>query len=269
MTQRLRERLAYRPNDAGFTLVEMLVAMVVFGILSTGVLSVINSTAKSTKASRQYNDLNEEARVMLNRMSRELREASRISAFTNAGPASNSDSAKGPVVPSTCSTFVAPTAGGVSTGAAGNVAITFEVDFNGNGTIEPNAADPEELTYFFDNTRHQVLLQAAGASYPILASNVDAFKVTPLSRQVIYDEKCTAQSSKDGLVYWSDLDADGKPYAQGVAGAAPSAVGNGNGVLDTELGSIDSVVIEVTVLKSVNRQQTYRTQIDLRNRPNQ
>lgn len=262
MTRWAREKR----EDDGLTIVEMLVAMLVFSILSLSIFGVIRSTGNATNASRQYNDLNEEARVMLNRMSRELREAQRITAFTNPGPAANTDATKGPIIPATCSTYVAPTS---ANGAAGNVAITFEVDFNGNGVIEPNASDPEELTYFFDNTKHQVLLQAAGQSYPILASNVDSFKVTPLSRLTRYDETCTGQATKDGLVYWSDLDADGKPYATGVAGAAPSEVGNGDGVLNIELGSIDSLVIEVTVLKSVNRQQTYRTQIDLRNRPNQ
>jgi hypothetical protein len=63
-------------------------------------------------------------------------------------------------------------------------------------------------------------------------------------------------TNNDGVISWEELDAD------------PSGkYGNGNHVLDPlELGYIDSVTIELTVLKGTH-QQYYQTQVDLRNRP--
>ena len=55
---------------------------------------------------------------------------------------------------------------------------------------------------------------------------------------------------------WEELDAD------------PAGVrGNGNKLLDRRApATIDSVAIELTLFKG-ERRQTYRTQVDLRNRP--
>ena len=253
-------------QDGGFTLVEMLVAMLLFSLISGTMLTAVVATGSAVQDSRQQVDLNEEARVMLNRMSRELREARSIVAVSNPGPVVNTNASAGPLVAAGCSTFVGSTTlTGSSTGAAGNSSITFEVDFNGNGTIEPTADDPEQLTYSFDNVQQRVLLQAGGVSVPVLAANVSSFRISYLSRKSQYDGTC--DPTKDGLVWWTDLDRHGKPFADG-SSTVPSPVGNGNGVLDQELDAIDSVIIDVTVLRSP-REQTYRTQIDLRNRPNQ
>jgi hypothetical protein len=59
--------------------------------------------------------------------------------------------------------------------ATANTAITFEVDFNGNGVIEPNAGDPEVITYSYNRASSRLLLQAGGQTLPVLASNVTSF----------------------------------------------------------------------------------------------
>ena len=227
--QRIRARVAASRQDEGFTLVELLMASFLFMILATVTFTAVFVSARHAQRSRDYNDLNEEARLMINRMSREIREAKAIVAATN------------PYKPT----------GFSSTTAAQSV--TFDVDFDGDGTVEPNAADPERLTYSYDPAADQVTLHAAGVDYPILASDVTSFSVDYTSRLYQYDG--SDASSKDGVVHWWELDAD--PSAQ---------VGNGNGVLDTELTSIDAVTLSFTVFKG-NRRQDYRTQIDLRNRP--
>jgi hypothetical protein len=182
------------------------------------------ATSRGVKSSREYNDLNEEARVLLNRMSRELREARAIQAATNpAGSTWNS---------------------------AANASITFDVDFDGDGTIEPDADDPERLTYTYDKAASRVTLQASGENYPILAANVSAFKLTYNSRLYQLDA-----APKDGIVTWQEIDAE-----------TSGAYGNQNGVLDQELDYIDSITIEFSVLTG-SRRQDYRTQVDLRNRP--
>jgi prepilin-type N-terminal cleavage/methylation domain-containing protein len=229
MMATLLERLEARRDETGFTLVELLVGIVLFGVISTMLFMSVMTAAGSVRNSRDYNDLNEEARVMLNRMSREIREAKAIVAVTSPGTKTGFD----PV--NTAQSF------------------TFDVDFNRNGTIEPDALDPEELTYRYDPTAHRVLLQAAGLTYPILADNVSSFRLDYTSRLYAYDG--ADGSVKDGQVNWWELDAD-----------TTGAVGNHNGALDQELTSVDSVTITFTVLKGI-RQQTYRTQIDLRNRP--
>lgn len=219
---RLRARL--RSGEHGFTLVEMLVATFIFLILTSALFGAVLAMSRGVRSTRELNDLNEEARVMLNRMSRELREARSIGTVVN--PA------------------------GTTFDPNGDVSVTFDVDFNGNGVIEPNADDPERLTYTYDRAEQRVTLQAAGEDFPILAANVSSFKFTYTSRLYTLDT-----SPKDGIVTWEELDAD-----------TSGAYGNNNGLLDQELGYIDSVAIEFTVFTGTRRQD-YRTQVDLRNRP--
>jgi prepilin-type N-terminal cleavage/methylation domain-containing protein len=241
MIQTLRRRLRDKDRQGGFTLVELLVASSLFLLLSSMVFTAVVAGAKTARGNREYNDLNEEARLLLNRMSRELREAQAISAVDNPGAAVSSAGA-----PLYSSYYTA--------NATGDTSVTFQVDFDGNGTIDPTAVDPEELTYRYDRANRRVLLLAAGQSLPVLAAEVEAFSFRFTSRVHLADG--SVDGVTDGIVQWEELDAD-----------ATNADGNGNHVLDgQELAKIDSITIEVTVLKG-SREQTYRTQVDLRNRP--
>ena len=230
--RRLRNRLG---DDSGLTLIELLIASLILLALLGSMFAAVVASTKGSQAAKISNDSNEEARIMLTRMVRELREAKQIVSVTNPG-------ATGVATP-TCDTF----------NAANPVAITFDVDFSGDGTIQANAADPEELTYSYDPSTHRVVESAAGQSYPVLAGNVQSFKLTYTSRLQQYDGLC--DGSADGVVYWSDLDK-----------ATADNVGNNNGQLDQELSSIDSVTVELTMQPpGSSAQQTYRTQVDLRN----
>lgn len=228
-------------DTRGFTLIEFLIAMGLFLGLSAVLFTTVVSGATQARNGRQYNDLNEEARLMLNRMSRELREAQAIDAVTNPGAAVSSTGAA--LYPSY-----------YTANANADASVTFEVDFNGDGTIDPNAADPEQLTYKYDRANRRVLLLAAGEELPVLAGNVESFAYRFTSR--LYQADGSVDGTKDGTVNWEELDAD-----------TLTAKGNQNHVLDgQELARIDSVTIEIVVLKGA-RQQTYRTQVDMRNRP--
>lgn len=221
-----------RREDAGFTVVEMLVAIVIFGVLISILGTAAYTISKAADANRTYNDMNEEARTALNRIAREMREAQAIVAVTN--PYGSAATGYNPLNPTS---------------------VTFDVDFNGNGTIEPNAADPEELTYTYDPTAQRLTLTAAGQSAPVLAANVTAFRLTFTSR-VYRLGAYNLDTNGDGVISWEELDAD-----------STSKYGNGNHQLDSlELHYIDSVTIDLTVLKGTH-QQVYRTQVDLRNRP--
>jgi prepilin-type N-terminal cleavage/methylation domain-containing protein len=220
MTRSIATLTARRHDDRGFTLVELMVATSLFLVLSGLMFTVVTSGARVVKTSRKYNDLNEEARVMLNRMSREIREAKAITAVTNPGFAPGVDRS-----------------------------ITFTVDFDGDGVIEPNAADPEVLTYRYEAAAKRVTLTAGGASVDVLAANVTKFALDfTSSAGYLYDA-----NPADGTTTWQELDAD-----------TTGRVGNRNGVLDQELLHIDSVTIQFTVLDKPH-QQDYRTTIDLRN----
>jgi hypothetical protein len=202
----------------------MLVASTIFLIISTLMFTLVLSGARTMKNTRLYNDLNEEARLVINRMSREIREAKSITTVTNPG--------------------------GTAFQANQDSSITFEVDFDGDGTIEPNADDPERITYYYKYADERLFLQAGGVDYPILAENVTAFRLDfTSSAAYLYD------ADQNGTTDWEELDGD-----------TTGKVGNGNGALDSaELKNVDSVSITVTVLEAPH-QQNYRTTIDLRNR---
>lgn len=210
-------------GDKGFTLVEALTAMTIFGALCAAMFSTVMSAQSSAKSTRRTNNLNEEARVALNRLSRELRQAQAI-------------------------VYVDP--------AAPGTLLEFEVDFNGNGVIEPNAVDAEKLRYTYDAAADRILLTAATpagptVTLPILASDVTSFSLDYRSRDFRYDR------NGDGVTTWQELDPT----------PANGGVGDGSGTLTAaELKHIDSVVISFTVLKD-RQAQVYRTQVDLRNRP--
>jgi type II secretory pathway pseudopilin PulG len=210
-------------SDDGGTLIEIIVAIAIFGLLGSALLGVVLSTNKVTESTRQMTNVNEESRLAMERLTRELRQANAV--LDVQLPASATDS----------------------------TALTFWTDFDGNGTADLNAADPEVLTYRWDPNTGQLTLTANDASgtavtKPVLAANVTAFTLSLRSSLWQHD------LDGDGVTDWSELDASGAP------------VGNGNGTLDApELDHLDAVAISMTVLDGPYA-QTYQTQVDLRNR---
>lgn len=161
-----------RSEEHGFTIVEAITAVTIFGVLSAAMFSTVMSSQSSVKSTRRTNNLNEEARVALNRLSRELRQAQRISYVDPANP---------------------------------SALLEFEVDFNNNGIIEPSAVDAERLRYSYDPNADQILLTSATptgttVTLPILASDVTAFTLDYRSRDYRYDR------NGDGVTTWQELD---------------------------------------------------------------
>lgn len=133
-------------------------------------------------------------------------------------------------------------------------AITFFADFDNDGLRDLDASDPEVLSYRFLPSTGQLTLtinDAAGNAIttPILATNVTGFGLELHSSLWQYDRSVP----RDGVVTWAELDAT-------------PGVGNQNGIADApELSRVDSVVVSVSVAYGA-RNQTYRTQVDFRNR---
>ena len=209
-------------EDDGFTIVEMAVAMVLLGILASVLSVTMTGSRETAETVRQVNNLNEEARLAVNRIAREMRQAREVTAVSSPDPSTS---------------------------------VTFEVDFNGNGTIDASTSDPERLTYRWDGSR--ILLSATDTvgttvTQPILSGEVSSFRLD--YRSSLYPYDCNG----DGITTWQELDA-------AACGPAGNTVGNGDGLLDaSELEHIDSVVLDFSVLDGA-RKQDYRTQIDLRN----
>ena len=219
-------------REGGFTLVEMLVAMFIFSIVAALFGTLVTTSASSVEVTRQSNDLNEQARLAVNRISRELRQATEIQDVTYTG-----------------------------TQITG---LTFDVDFNGNGVIDTNPSDPERLTYCWDQPGGRLMLTPyTGATQPcanpdalpMLSSDVSDLAIDLRASDWQFDAACSG--TPDGIVTWQELDC--APLSAGV--------GNQNGQLDTiELRKINGIGITLTVLQGA-RQQVYKTQVELRNKP--
>jgi len=167
-------------RDSGVSLIEVIVAIAVFAILGVALLSVGLSTKRVTEDTQQLTNVNEESRLAMERLARELRQASAI--LDVHLPASATDS----------------------------TALTFWTDFNGNGATDLTAADPEVLTYRWRPTTGQLTLTAndsAGTAVttPVLAANVTAFTVNVRSSLWTHDD------NGDGITDWTELDAAGAP----------------------------------------------------------
>lgn len=163
------------PQD-GFTLIETLVAMTLFLMLSTALLTMVLAVDRAVTASQQFTNMNEQARVAIERLSREMRQATEVR------------SAALPATP------------------GGDAAITFGVDFNGNNLIEDSVVDPEVITYRYDATRERLTLTAndedgVAQTRPILSEQVTAFELELRSSLWQND------ANGDGVTTWQELDA--------------------------------------------------------------
>lgn len=212
-----------RPRDSGLSLVEVLVAMGLFGLLSTVLLGFSLGTSQVTDDTRKLSGVNEESRLAMERFSRELRQANRVLSYQV--PANPGD----------------PTA------------LTFWTDFNGNGTQDLSVTDPEVLTYRWTPATGRLTLTAndpdgTAPTQPVLGANVSAFNLGLYSSLWEYD------TDGNGMTGWRELDAAGPP------------VGDDDGTPDqVELDRVDLVTVSMTVLDGVQA-QTYRTEVNLRNR---
>jgi prepilin-type N-terminal cleavage/methylation domain-containing protein len=213
-----RQRPAAR--DEGMTLVEVLVAMGLLGVLGTLLLGLSLSTSRVTEDTRALAGVNEESRLAMERLVRELRQAS---ALTDARlPPANT-----------------------------TTALTFWTDFDGNGVQDLNAADPEVLTYRWNPATSRLTLTANDASgtaitRPVLAANVTGFSLGLRSSKWEYD------ADGDGITTWEELDAAGSPV--GNANGVP----DGPELANIDLVSIRMTVAEAGHVQSYSTQVDLR-----------
>jgi prepilin-type N-terminal cleavage/methylation domain-containing protein len=232
-------------DESGFTLIEFLVAMSLMVVLITVSMTVVKLATSEVVTTQQQQNLNEEARQAINRMTRDIRQATAIVTAVNPD--------------------------GAGFNSAGLVAVRFTSDFDGDGCISGTGgvsclpylpSNPEDVTYCFEPGTKQLyvidnravgvtpvtaLSTSCSGGQPLLAGNVSAFKAS--FRSNVYRDDL---NPTDGVTTWTELDEAGVPD------------GNNNGVLDVELSNVDSVVLNLTMSVG-GHQQIYRTQVDLRN----
>jgi prepilin-type N-terminal cleavage/methylation domain-containing protein len=168
------------PRDSGMSLVEILVAMGLFGLLSTLLLGFALSTSQVTKDTSALSGINEESRLAMERLTRELRQADAVLSLQ------------------------------VPTHADDPTAITIWADFNGNGFKDLSVTDPEVLTYRWDPVTDRLTLTAddedgTAVTRPVLATQVSSFTLGLSSSRWEYD------ANHDGTTTWQEIDAAGSP----------------------------------------------------------
>jgi prepilin-type N-terminal cleavage/methylation domain-containing protein len=167
-------------RDGGLTLVELLVAMALLGLLGALVISVALAMQRNTTNAQANGDLLHETRLAMERLTRELRQAGRIDEVELAA------------------------------GTASAIGITFFADFDNDRVADLDAADPEVLTYRYTPGTGQLTLTVNDAAgnvtvTPILASRVTAFALELHSSLWQHDR------NGDGIVGWAELDATPLP----------------------------------------------------------
>lgn len=228
----MRDQDGLRAGDDGMTLIEVLVAMGLFAVVGSLLLGLALSTNAVTDTVKSNTGVDEEARTAMERMTRELRQATEIQAVHLA-------------------TADDPT-----------VSIRFWTDFDGNGAESTDANNPEVMTYTWTppstGSEGTLSLSALGGDsvQPLLAANVTHFALGLESSDWEYDtengvdSEAVAGERRDSVT-WRELDT--------------SPIGNGDSLPDgAELAHIDLVTVAITV-DDGSGSESYGTQIDLRN----
>lgn len=235
-------------GDAGYSLLELLVGGTLLLVVMSIALTSVTQFAESGRRVQRDHNLNEEARNSLNRIAREVRQASQLTYVVNPDGTYDPDSV---------------------------TALSLQADFNGDGCTGPNALcpgtddvnNPEVISYCFDPGAtgatkgnlwliRQGLTTApttcqVGDALPILAGNVAGFRLSYRSNLYRFDV-----APNDGVTTWQELDAAAPPFGDGAAS-------DGN-INTAALKGVTSIGVELR-MGGAGRTQTYHTQIELRN----
>lgn len=242
--------MTMRSRDDGFTLVEVLVAISLFSILSVGFYQVMFSGVRGSDTANNIARISQEARIGFNRMIRDTREAG-----------------------GHCFSGVAPTCGLVT---ATPTSYSVEVDFNNNQVVD-HALD-EYLRYSFDAGAGTISITSLNADGSVrtgpdvLVSGVSLINAeTPIfdysSNHLEWDWKnwttANGTTDPDGVTSWQEID-DPPPGVNGV--------GDGDTTID-DLGDNNpreifflSEISYSFVIEAGDRTTPFRGQAALRNR---
>ena len=197
-------------HEAGYTLIEVLVAMFIFATMSVGLYGVMFSATRGSKTAQNVVNVSEEARLGFNRMVRDTREADKV---------------------------ISPSA----------TAFTVQSDFDADGVIQQTPSDVsgsyESLTFTFNpsGTNGTISVSGGGSSEVLMrgvskaSATQDIFAYT--SSKLEYENvnsACGFTTAIDGRATAMELDQ--------------SSIGNKNCVLDgAEVNVVDGVNFSLRV----------------------
>ena len=227
-------------TEDGFSLIEMLVVMAIFSLVSFAFFSVMVSGSRSSDTTRANVRVAEEARLGLNRMVRDTREAGWIS-FPGTDPTASYNS------------------------------FTIKIDYNGDGSYT-NPAPPnppaegnyEIVTYTYEPANDLITLTADGFPAETLIKGVDCIRdgagvctsdvFSFTSNRLEYDW------NSDGVTTLAEVnDAACPPNNLTTLDACNSTL------VDAELGNVTSANFALS-LKTGDRPTNYYAEAQLRNR---
>jgi prepilin-type N-terminal cleavage/methylation domain-containing protein len=218
-----------RNDESGFSLIELLIALFIFAIVSVAMFQVMFSARDGSTHATNVVRTSEEARLGFNRMVRDTRQADKIIAPSSTSFRIQTDFDDDGVI------LASPTD---PSGSYEDLTLTFNVSSTGNGTITANipGGTPEVLMRGVDCVR-----KSDNTCF-------DVFSYT--SSRLEWDTLPTPNG--DGVTSAAELDA--------VAG-----LGNNNSVLDgQELQFIDGVTFFLRVIKGKSS-ATFYAEAELRN----
>ena len=163
-------------GENGFTLVEMLVAMTLFAVISVGMYQLVFQTAAGSRTAQNVARTSQEARLGFNRMVRDTREAQDI---------------------------ITPT----------STSFKIETDFNGDGAIQPTPSDVtgdyEVLTFTF-NPGAGTITATSGGSTEVMMAGVDCVRKADNSCYDVFtfsSSRLEYDSNVNGVTSAAELDA--------------------------------------------------------------
>lgn len=231
-------------REAGYSLVEVMVSLTIFSVVSTAFVGVMMSGARSADTTRRNVRVSEEARLGLNRIVRDVREAGWI-----ALPGTS---------PSTAYT-----------------SFTVKTDYNGNGAYL-NSTGPagtaesnyEVVTYAYDAAAGAITVTAEGFPTETLIKGVSQVNAsTPIfsftSNRLEYDYSAPncSNATPDGVTELCELN-----LTACALGGYNTAMDSCNSVLvDKELANITNVDFAIKVT-SEGVASEYFAEAQLRNR---
>lgn len=212
----------------GFTLVEVLTAMTIFGLISIGFYTTLFSGTQASETARKVVRVSEEARLGLNRMVRDAREADEIAL---AGDTSF------------------------------RVLINFNNDFDvaGDPIYSNTGGNLEDVTYSFDPDTRLIYIDADGdgaaSDDEVLASGVSPIPGVPMF--AYYSNLLEFDWDANGVTTCMELDA---ATAHGVSG-----IGDGDGVCNAAEWPFLSRINFAMQVSSGDREANFYSTSQLRN----
>ena len=225
-------------GEGGFTIVEVLVALSMFSLIAAGFMSVMFAVARGTDSTAAHVRVSEEARLGLNRMIRDTREAGWISLSSSSATATHDS-------------------------------FTVKIDYNGDGAYANPASGTaqgsyEIVTYAYDDAGDRITVTADGVGTETLVRGIDCIRDA--------SSNCTSSVfsfTSNRLEY--DWDLDGVTTLEEIndTACAPNnltTLDNCNAALvDAELANITSVNFALS-LGTGARKTPYYGEAQLRNR---